>query len=486
MKTEVEKLEKNKVKIDIEVPTDILQKAIAKAYKSISKKVSIPGFRMGKVPKKVIDTRMGKEVVYSEMLQDSISDFYNKAIDVSGIEPVTQPEFDVEIENVNENAPFKFSATVEVKPEVELGGYIDLDVKMSSTRVTKKNIEKAIDEMRNRLATLNVIDKEIEEGDYALIDFQGFQNGEKLKEGADAQDYLVEVGSKQLLPEFEKNLIGHKKGEELEFTVKIPKDHFMKDISGKKVDFKVKIKEVKEKQLPEKDDKFAQEMGDYKSLSDLEKKVKENIKKRLKREAEQTFQSEILRNVVENSKLDVPDKMVENRVNSMMNQFTEGLHKQGISLDEYLEATNSDLDKIKSDFKKDALDQIKSALVLEAIAKKEKVDVDQEEIDKEFEESAKQLNTTKEKLYELTAKQGDMQSIRNRIIANKTVDLLIEKNIESSKNKKAPAQKKKAKVKTKKPGDTAKVKKESSIKKSEKPEKKKSEITEAKKSEENA
>ncbi len=455
MKTEVEKLEKGKVKIKVEVPKETIKKAIEKAYKSISNKVSIPGFRRGKVPKKVIDAHMGKDVVYNEMLQDSISDFYSEAVDVSGIEPVTQPELEVDPSKVTENSSFEFSATVQVKPEVSLGNYKNLEIKKKSPRVTKKEVEKVVDDMLERFSTLEVADKKIEEGDYALIDFKGFQNGKKLKEGADAEDYLVEVRSGMLLEKFEKELIGHKKGDKLEFSVKIPKKHYMKDIAGQNVDFKVKIKEVKVKNLPEKDDKFAKEVGEYDSLIDLEKKIRENLRRKKKRDAELEFQNMVMDKIIDDADMDVPQQLVDNRVSTMFNQFVESLHKQGISLDEYLDVTKSNQEKVRQEFKKDAEKQIRSALILEAIAKKEKLEVSDDDLNEELEKSAQQLNYPKEKLLQMAAQQGDLDSIKNKILANKVVDFLVEKNEASIKGK--TKTKKKSEKKEKR--DTKKEKK---------------------------
>ncbi|MSS42249.1 trigger factor [Anaerosalibacter bizertensis] len=423
MNAVLEKKENNKATFTIEIGEDKFEKAIQKSYLKNRNRFNIPGFRKGKAPRKIIEMNYGEEIFYEEALNIILPEAYESAIDELELEPVEQPQ--VDIEELEKGKPVVFKIEVTVKPEVKLGEYKSIEVEKVEYNVKDEDVEKelnSIQEMNARL--IDASDREIKDGDILNIDFEGYIDEEKF-EGGTAENQQLEIGSNKFIPGFEEQLIGKKKGEEVEVKVNFPEDYFEESLKGKEAIFKVTINEIKEKELPELDDEFAKDVSEFDTLDEFKESIKEKLEKDMKNKEKVEQEGKVIDKVVEMSEVDIPEVMVDNQIQNEMGQLDYSLRMQGLSIDQYFELTNTDIEDFKEQIKPEAEKRVKTELVLEEIAKVEKIEVENEDIDKELEKMAEQYQTEDVEKFKEDMKKGDLEYIKTGIIRDKTIELLM-------------------------------------------------------------
>ena len=392
-------MEKNKnlKEIVIKVEGEKWQQALDKAFKKANAKAKIDGFRPGKAPKEVFLKHYGIESLFMDASNYAVEDAYNQMIEENkDLEIAAQPVLD--IRSIDEKY-IEYVFTITTKPEVKLGKYKGLDVKKDAVKVTKKEIEEAIDHMREHYKENIVKNGKVEKGDIAIIDFEGFKDG-KAFEGGKGENYSLEIGSNTFIPGFEDQIIGMSAGEEKDINVTFPEDYHAEDLKGAPVVFKVKVNEVKEVKVPELDKEFFEDLGmegiDTKEA--LEAQVKENIKTSKDAKAEEKYIEDLLAEIAKNTEIDVPETMVNDETERMVEHFAEHLSMQGINIEQFYQYTNSSKDALKEQYKEEALKRIKYRLILEQVIKAEKIKITDKDVDKEVEELAKKYNMTKEEV----------------------------------------------------------------------------------------
>ncbi|MED3660962.1 trigger factor [Ureibacillus sp. FSL K6-8385] len=424
MSAKWEKKDGNTGVLTIEVPAEKVNKALDQAFKKIVKQITVPGFRKGKVPRKIFEKRFGVEALYQDALEILVPQEYSRAVDETGIFPVDYPEIG-ELDGFEKDKDFTFTAKVTVKPEPKLGEYKGLEVKKLSTEVTDEEVEQEIQNLLNRKAEYEILEDEpIAEGDIALIDFEGFI-GDEAFEGGKGEDYPLEIGSGQFIPGFEDQLVGVKAGESKDIQVTFPEEYHAEELAGKDATFKVTVKEVKRKVLPELNDEFAKEADpEVNSVDELRSKIKERLAEQKKNEAESTLRDELVEKAAENAEMDIPEAMINTEIDRMINEFAQRLQMQGMSLDLYYQFSGQSEKDLREQFKADAETRVRISLTLEAIAKAENIEVTQEDIDKELEKMAEQFKMEKDQI--ITALGGTTEILENDIRTQKTVEFLVE------------------------------------------------------------
>ncbi|MFO7315786.1 MAG: trigger factor, partial [Bacilli bacterium] len=419
-----EKKDGNTGVLTIEVPAEKVNKALDQAFQKIVKQINVPGFRKGKVPRNIFEKRFGVEALYQDALEILVPEEYSKAVDETGIFPVDYPEIG-ELDGFEKDKDFTFTAKVTVKPEPKLGEYKGLEVKKLSTEVTDEEVEEQIQNLLNRKAEFEIKEDEpIVEGDIAVIDFEGFI-GDEAFEGGKGEDYSLEIGSGQFIPGFEDQLVGVKAGETKDVQVTFPEEYHAEELAGKDATFKVTVKEVKTKVLPELNDEFAKEADpEVESVDELRNKIKERLAEQKKNEAESTLRDELVEKAAENAEMDIPEAMIHNEIHRMIDEFAQRLQMQGMSLDLYYQFSGQTEKDLHEQFKEDAETRVRISLTLEAIAKAENIEVTQEDIDKELEKMAEQFKMDKEQI--ITALGGSTEILENDIRTQKTVEFLVE------------------------------------------------------------
>ena len=383
MSFKVEQMEeKNMVKLVIESTAEEFEAGLNKAYNKDKNKISIPGFRKGKAPRKMIEQMYGAEVFYEDAANAIIPEAYATAAEESKLEIVSQPK--ISVVQLEKGKPFIFAAEVAVKPEVELGTYKGVEVEKADTEVTDADVEeelKKVQEQNSR--TVTVEDRAVKDGDMTVIDFEGFVDGVAF-EGGKGENYPLTIGSHSFIDNFEEQLIGMNIGEEKEINVTFPEEYHAEELKGKPATFKVSVKEIKEKQLPELDDDFAQDVSDFDTLAEYKEDLKKTISVRKENEAKAKKEDEAIAKIVETSKMDIPEAMINTQVNRMVEDFAQRLQQQGLSIDQYFQYTGMTADKIVEEMKPEAVKRIQTRLVLEAVAKAEDIQVSDEEFDAEL------------------------------------------------------------------------------------------------------
>ena len=387
MSFKVEQMEeKNMVKLVIESTAEEFEAGLNKAYNKDKNKISIPGFRKGKAPRKMIEQMYGAEVFYEDAANAIIPEAYATAAEESKLEIVSQPK--ISVVQLEKGKPFIFAAEVAVKPEVELGTYKGVGVEKADTEVTDADVEeelKKVQEQNSR--TVTVEDRAVKDGDMTVIDFEGFVDGVAF-EGGKGENYPLTIGSHSFIDNFEEQLIGMNIGEEKEINVTFPEEYHAEELKGKPATFKVSVKEIKEKQLPELDDDFAQDVSDFDTLAEYKEDLKKTISVRKENEAKAKKEDEAIAKIVETSKMDIPEAMINTQVNRMVEDFAQRLQQQGLSIDQYFQYTGMTADKIVEEMKPEAVKRIQTRLVLEAVAKAEDIQVSDEEFDAELQKMA--------------------------------------------------------------------------------------------------
>lgn len=422
MSLQVENLEHNMVKVTIEVDAAKLDAAITKAYNKKKNQFNIPGFRKGKVPQKLIEKEYGVEIFYEDAANILIPDAYAEEMKDCDLEIVSRPEIDVV--QLEKGKPFIFTAELAVKPEVTLGDYKGLDVPKTRVTVKKEEVEEELKRTQEQNAReITIEDRPVKDGDILTIDYSGSVDGEKF-EGGTAEDQTLVIGSGAFIPGFEDQLIGKELNEETEINVTFPEEYHASDLAGKEAVFEVKIKAIKEKELPELDDEFASEVSEFETLEEYKADIKEKIRSRKKEEANTERENKLVDLAVENAQMDIPDAMVEEQVQQMTEEFAQRLSYQGLSMEQYLQFSGMDAQKFADDMKPQAVKRIETRLVLEAIVKAENIEASEEDYKAEIEKMAAMYQMEAEQ-FEKIIQGPQKDQIMDDIAVQKAVDFLV-------------------------------------------------------------
>lgn len=410
--------------LTVTVPAEKVNASLDQAFKKVVKEINVPGFRKGKMPRVMFEQRFGVEALYQDALEILMSEAYPNALDEAGIEPVDYPSIDG-TENFAKGQDFTFTAQVVVKPEPKLGEYKGLEVTKQSVEVTEEEITADIEAKLAQHAEMEVKEDEaIVEGDTAVIDFEGFV-GEEAFEGGKGEDYALEIGSNTFIPGFEEQLVGAKAGDSKDVVVTFPEEYHAEELAGKEATFKVTVKEVKVKVLPELDDEFAKEIDETVETADeLRKKMTEEKIEAKKAEAEAVLRDELVEKAAANAEFEVPAGMINTEVDQMMREFDQRLQQQGMNLELYTQFSGQTEEDLRGQMKEEADNRIRVRLTLEAIADAEKIEATDEDINKELEEMSKQFNMTTEQI--TTALGGSTDILKQDIRMKKTVELLVD------------------------------------------------------------
>lgn len=422
MSVKWEKLEGNEGVLTVEVDAEKVNKGLDAAFKKVVKNITVPGFRKGKVPRVLFEKRFGVEALYQDALDILLPEAYAKAVEEAGIEPVSMPEID--IEQMEKGKSLIFKAKVTVKPEVKLGQYKGLEVEKMDTTVTDEDVENELKRLQENYAELVVKeDGTVENGDTVVIDFEGFVDGEPF-EGGKAENYSLEIGSGTFIPGFEEQLVGMKAGEEKEIQVTFPDEYHAKQLAGKPATFKVKVHEVKAKQLPALDDEFAKDVDEeVETLDELKAKIRARLEEAKKNEAEAAVRNAVVEKAAANAEIDIPEVMVKNETDRMLREFDQRLQMQGLNLQMYYQFSGQDEAALREQMREDAEKRVRAALTLEAIAKAENIEVTDEEVNKELEKMAEAYKLSVDKIKELL---GSLDGVKEDLKWRKTVDFLVE------------------------------------------------------------
>lgn len=420
MSLQVEKLEKNMAKLTIEATAEEFEAAMEKAYHKNKGKMNVQGFRKGKAPRAIIEKMYGPSVFYEDAANFIIPDAYEAAAKESGLDIVSQPEIDVQ--QIEKGSAFVFTATVALKPEVTLGDYKGIEVEKANLEVTEDEINAELDKVREQNSRMiTVEDRAVEDGDMTVIDFEGFVDGVAF-EGGKGTDYPLTIGSHSFIDTFEEQLIGKKLGEEVEVNVTFPEEYQAAELAGKPAMFKVTVKEIKKKELPELDDDFAKDVSEFDTLAEYKEDLKKGILEKKEKAAKTAKEDAIVDKIIENATMEIPDAMLNTQVNQMASEFAQRLQSQGLSVEQYFQFTGMDTNKFLENIKPQAMKRIQSRLVLEAIVKAENIEVTEEEVTKEIEEMAKNYQMEADKVRELIAPQ--MNDMKMDLAVQKAVDLV--------------------------------------------------------------
>ena len=422
MSVQVENLEKNMAKLTIEVPAEELEKAMEAAYQKQKKQISVPGFRKGKVPRAMIEKMYGAGVFYEDAANTLMQQNYPSAVDESGIDIVSRPTVDVV--QIEKGKPFIFTAEVAVKPEVTLGKYMGVTVTKIDTTVTDEEVDAALEQERNNNArTVTVTDRPVAEGDTAVIDFEGFVDGVAF-EGGKGENHPLEIGSHTFIDTFEDQLVGKKAGDEVEVNVTFPEQYQAADLAGKPATFKVKINEVKAKELPELDDEFAQDVSEFDTLAENKESLKKNLEEKKENEAKRTKEDEAVQKIIDKSKMDLPEAMIDTQCETMVEEFAQRIAQSGLSMDQYLQFSGLTIDGLKEQVRPEAISRIQGSLVLEQIAKEENIEVTDEDVNAEIEKMAANYGMEADKLKEYMG-DAEKDSMKKELAITKAVDLVM-------------------------------------------------------------
>ncbi|MBR7553437.1 trigger factor [Allobacillus sp. GCM10007491] len=423
MSAKWEKKEGNEGVLTVEVDEKKFDSALDQAFKKVSKDVQVPGFRKGKVPRPIFEQRFGVESLYQDAVDIILPEAYSEAIDEVEITPVDQPE--VDIEQIEKGKPFIFTATVTVKPEVKLGEYKGLEVEDKKASVTDEDVNDELKTLQEKQAELVVKEEgQVEEGDTVVIDFEGYLDGEKF-EGGSAENHSLEVGSQSFIPGFEEQLVGKSAGEETEIKVTFPEDYQAEELAGKEATFKVNIHDIKYKEVPELDDEFAKDVDDdVETLDELKEKTKQRLIDEEENEIENQKRETLINKASENSEIDIPQAMVDNELDRMVQEFEQRLQMQGMTMEMYTQFSGQTEDDLKEQMKEDARKRVQTSLTLEAIAETEQLEATEEDVDKQLEDMASQYQMEVDQLRQMLG--GNTDALKGDLKLQKAIDFLLE------------------------------------------------------------
>ena len=422
MSVQVENLEKNTAKLTIEVPAEKFEEAVQHSYNKNKGKFNIPGFRKGKAPFNMIKKMYGVGVFYEDAVDEVIDASYPDAAKESGLEIVSRPS--ISIEEIEEGKAFVYTAVVAVKPEVTLGEYKGVEVQKTKSEVTEEDIETEIKRAREKNSRLiTVEDRGIEDGDQVTIDFDGSVDGKRF-EGGKAEDYPLTIGSHTFIDNFEEQLIGKTTGEECEVNVTFPAEYHVEELKNKPAVFKVKVKEIQRKELPEANDDFASEVSDFDTMEEYKKDLTEKLQAEKVEAAKTADEDKVVAKVIENATMEIPDQMVEEQVNGMVNDYARRLESQGISFKQYVEITGMTAEKIGEQMKPQAIKRIQTRLVLEAVVKAENIQADDAAVEEQFDKMAEDFKMDKEQIKGMFGEE-QMAQLKEDLAVQKAIDFLV-------------------------------------------------------------
>ncbi len=427
MSLQVENMEKNMAKLTITVPAEEVEKAIQSAYLKNRGKMNIPGFRKGKAPRQIIEKMYGVGIFYEDAVNEMIPDAYEAAYNESGLDIVSQPSIDVV--QIEKGKDFIFTAEVAVKPEVELGQYKGIEVEKIDVTVTDEEVMEELDKVREQNSRMvPVEDRPVADGDITTIDFEGFVDGVAFA-GGKGEDYPLTIGSHAFIDNFEEQLIGAKIGEEVTVDVTFPEEYHAEELKGKPAQFKVTVKDIKVKELPELDDDFAQDASEFDTLDEFKADTKKKLEEKKENEAKAKKEDAAIEKIIENAKMDIPQPMIDTQVRQMTDDFARRLQSQGLTVEQYFQFTGMNAEMMLEQMKPQALKRIQSRLVLEAIAKAENIEVTEEDIDKEIESMAAQYQMEADKLKELVG-ENEKNQMKSDIAVSKAAELVVNEIVE--------------------------------------------------------
>ncbi|KGF27108.1 MULTISPECIES: trigger factor [Staphylococcus] len=429
-----EKKEGNEGLLKVTVPAEKVDKALDQAFKKVVKQINVPGFRKGKVPRPIFEQRFGVEALYQDAVDILLPEAYGEAIDETGINPVAQPE--INVTQIEKGKDFEFEATVTVEPEVQLGDYKGLEIEKQDSELTDEDLQEAIDHSLGHLADMVVKeDGAVENGDTVNIDFDGYVDGEQF-EGGQADGYDLEIGSGSFIPGFEDQLVGVKTGEEKDVVVTFPEEYHAEELAGKEATFKTKVNEIKYKEVPELDDEIANELdSDANSVDEYKENLRKRLSEQKAEEAENVEKEETINKATDNATIDIPQAMIDTELDRMVQEFGQRIQQQGLDLQTYFQISGQDESQLREQMKDDAEQRIKTNLTLSAIADKENIEANDEDIEKELEKMSKQFNISVEDIKNTL---GNTDIIKNDVRIQKVIDLLRDnaKYVESTKEDK--------------------------------------------------
>lgn len=422
MSVQVEKLEKNMAKLTIEVSVEDFKDAIKKAFNKNKNRFNVPGFRRGKAPQAMIEKMYGEGVFYEDAADEAINATCMQAINESGLEVVSRPE--VSVEQIGKDKPFIYTATVATRPEVTLGEYKGVEVEKADAEVKPEDVEAELKKVQDQNARLiTVEDRGVENGDQTVIDFEGFVDGKNF-EGGKAEDYPLTIGSHSFIDTFEDQLIGKKLGEECEVNVTFPTEYHAAELAGKPATFKVKVKEIKVKELPALDDEFASEVSEFDTLDEYKKDIEKKLAESKEKQAAAENENRVVEKVVKNAKMEIPDKMVESQIDNMMQDTARRMQSQGLSMDLYMKYTGMNEEQMRNQMRPQALARIQTRLVLEEVVKAENIQVSDERLDEEIGKMAEAYKMEADKLKEYMSDR-DKAQMKEDIAVQEAVDFLV-------------------------------------------------------------
>ena len=423
MSVKVEKLENNMAKLTIEVEAAEVEKALEKAFQKQKGKISLPGFRKGKAPRQMVEKMYGPEVFYDDAINAMIPDAYDNAVDECGEDVVSQPEID--IVTIKKGEPFVFTATVALKPPVELGKYKGVTVPKVETEVTDEDVEKALQKEReNNARNITVTDRAVKDGDMTVLDFEGFVDGVAF-EGGKGENYPLTIGSGAFIPGFEEQLIGAEIDKEVEVKVTFPEDYQAAELASKDAVFKCTIKEIKEKELPELDDEFASEVSEFDTLAEFKEDIKKNLAESKAKEAKDEKEANVIEAIVKEAKMEIPEAMITTQQNQMLDEFAQRMSMQGLSMEQYCQFTGATRDKLFESVRPQAEQRIKSRLVLEEIAKAENIEATDADVEEELKAMAEAYQMDIEKVKEMLPEKS-LVEIKKDIAVRKAAEFAVE------------------------------------------------------------
>ena len=423
MECKVEKTENaNEVKLNVTIEAEKFDEAIKKVYFKSAKYFNIPGFRKGKAPMNIVEKYYGKEIFYEDAFNEVVPEELEKAVEENKLQVVSRP--DIEVTQIGKGQDLIFTAVFQTKPEAELGKYKGVEIKKIEYKVTDEDVEHELGHMQEHNSRLiSVEDRPVEKGDIANINFEGFVDGVAF-EGGKAENHDLEIGSNTFIPGFEDQIIGMKIDEEKDIQVKFPEEYFSKDLAGKDATFKVKVNEIKKKELPTLDDEFAKDVSEFDTLKELKESIKEKQQKQNDERAKYETQDAVIKAVCENVKVDIPSGMVETETENMVKDMEQRLAYQGLKLDQYLQMMGKTKEEMQKEYEPQAIEAIKSRLALEAVIKAEKIEVAEIDIDEKIREMAK--NYGKENDEEFLKNENVRNYIKQGLESEKAIEFLVE------------------------------------------------------------
>lgn len=425
MKATLKNVDQHVVELTIEVPAADVAAGIKAAVKRIASQVNVPGFRKGKAPRNVIEMNYGKEAVLNEAYDFLVNQNYTAALQENKIVPVSQPE--IEQVQFEEGKDLIFKATVTKRPEVKLGDYKGLDAKKEEAKVTDEQIQDQLKNIAEQQAEMVVADKDakVEQGDFAVIDFKGTVDG-KAFDGGEGKSYPLQIGSGNFIPGFEDQLVGAKAGDDVTVKVTFPEDYFVADLAGKEAEFATHIHDIKRKQLPELNDEFAKANSSYKTITELKADLRKKMEEDAERRAIDAYNGELIKTAVENAEVDIPEVMVADRVEQMIQELAMSMEGRGLKLEDYLKFSNKTVEELREEYKETAAENVRTDLVLDAIAVEEKIEVTPDDMNREIFMMAQNFGANPQEVWDIIAKEGRVSMLAGSVARKKAARFIVD------------------------------------------------------------